>query len=104
MAVRTASRKAIETIDRQIGRLMEEHDKVTAQRNELAEECRSLRDENRALREQVKKLDAELALTQVSEGLAGDERNRKKARARVNRLLREVDRCIAIAGNESVEE
>ena len=97
-----AGRKAIENIGRQVGRLMDEHRKVTAQRDELANECRTLQAENRRLREEVKRLESELSTAQLSEGLAGDERSRKKARARVNRLLREVDRCIAIVGN-SVE-
>lgn len=96
------SRKAIENIGRQVERLMDEHSKVVGQRDELAVECRSLREENRSLKEQVKRLETELASAQVGEGLAGDERNRKKARARINRLLREVDRCIAVAENESV--
>ena len=33
---------------------------------------------------------------QLAEGLSGGGRNRAKARARVNRLMREVDRCIAL--------
>ena len=35
---------------------------------------------------------------QLTEGLAGESRNREKARARVNRLMREVDKCIALLG------
>lgn len=103
MAGNDTSRKAIENIGRQVERLMEEHRKVTAQRDELADECGGLQEENRSLKEQVKRLESELSFAQISEGLAGDERNRKKARARVNRLLREVDRCIAIAGNLETE-
>lgn len=95
------SRKAIANIGRQVERLMDDHRKVTAQRDELADECRTLREQNRTLQEQVKRLESELSFAQVSEGLAGDGRNRKKARARVNRLLREVDRCIAIVGSEA---
>lgn len=90
------SQEAIRNIASQSEKLMEEHRKVVGQRDELAAECSTLREENRSLKEQVKKLESELSSAQVSEGLAGNERNRKKARARVNRLLREVDRCIAI--------
>lgn len=95
-------RKAIENIGREVERLMTEHTKVVGQRDELAEECRTLRKDNRALKEQVKRLETELVSAQIGGGLAGDERNRKKARARINRLLREVDRCIAIAENKTV--
>lgn len=95
---------AVKNIGQQVERLIEEHSKVTAQRNELAGECRQLREQNRSLQEQIKRLESELTLAQVSEGLAGDGRNRKKARARVNRLLREVEQCIAIAGSEAGNE
>ena len=33
---------------------------------------------------------------QLAEGLAGGDGGREKARARVNRLMREVDKCIAL--------
>lgn len=92
------SKEAIANIGRLVGRLIEEHRLVAAHRDELVSECTSLREENRSLREQVKRLESELALMQLGEGLAGNSRNRDKARARVNRLMREVDRCIAIVG------
>ena len=43
-------------------------------------------------------LDAELARVELSEGLAGKSPDREKAKARVNRLMREVDKCIALLG------
>lgn len=94
-----ASKETIDNIGKQVGRLIDEHRKVTRQRNALADECKSLREENRSLQEQIKSLKAELSLARLSSGFGGDEHNRKQARARINRLLREVDRCIALAGN-----
>ena len=44
----------------------------------------------------IRALDAEVGRMQLAEGLSGGGRNRAKARARVNRLMREVDRCIAL--------
>ena len=40
------------------------------------------------------------AYTTLAEGLAGGGRNRERARARVNRLVREVDRCIALLNRQ----
>ena len=51
-----------------------------------------------SFRPMERELDAELARMQLTEGLAGGGRNREKARARVNRLMREVDKCIALLG------
>ena len=50
------------------------------------------------LQERIRELDGELSRMQLTEGLAGESRNREKARARVNRLMREVDKCIALLG------
>jgi len=58
----------------------------------------SLKAENRTLQERIRELDGELSRMQLTEGLAGGSRNRDKARARVNRLMREVDKCIALLG------
>ncbi|MCH5329755.1 MAG: hypothetical protein J1E04_02230 [Alistipes sp.] len=98
MSSNAAGRRAVENIDRQVGRLLKEHDRVILQRDALAAECGKLREQNRSLREEVKRLESELSAAQVVGGLTGDGGNRKRARARINRLLREVDRCIAVAG------
>ena len=38
----------------------------------------------------------------LSEGLGGPAGDRDKARARINRLMREVDRCIALLSKQPV--
>ena len=80
----------------QVKILIEEHRLKSEQCSRLAAECRDLKEENRSLQERVKQLDSEVATLQLGESLAGSNRNTAKARARVNRLMREVDRCIAI--------
>ena len=67
---------------------------VSVPMEELEEEARKLAGQG------VRELDAELARMQLTEGLAGGGRNREKARARVNRLMREVDKCIALLGQQ----
>lgn len=93
------SKETIERLGGQVEKLMGEHRKVAAQRKQLADECKSLREENRSLREQIKRLDAELSLARLGDSLGGNAEDKKQARARINRLLREVDRCIALAAN-----
>ena len=98
-----ADKGVISNIEGRVRQLMDDHRRVselcaspsglrtvTAQRD-------ALRAEKRSLEERVRELDAELARMQLAEGLAGGSRNREKARARVNRLMREVDKCIALA-------
>ena len=95
-----ADKSVIGNIEARVRRLMDEHRKATVLCAELTAQRDSLRAENRSLQEKVRELDAELSRMQLTEGLAGESRNREKARARVNRLMREVDKCIALLGAE----
>ena len=60
----------------------------------LRAERDSLKEENRELETKVRDLDRELGRLQLGEGRAGSKADKEKARARVNRLMREVDKCI----------
>lgn len=91
-----AQKETIDKLAAQVKRLIEEHRRKSEQCDRLAAECQGLKEENRSLQERVKQLDSEVATLQLGEGLAGNNKNTAKARARVNRLMREVDRCIAI--------
>lgn len=91
-----AQKESIEKLAEQVRLLIEEHRLKSELCDRLTAECRDLKEENRSLQERVKQLDSELATAQLGVGLAGDNGNTAKARARVNRLMREVDRCIAI--------
>lgn len=94
---------AQETIDNlvaQVRRLMSEHARQVGLCSESTAEIAALRRENRSLQERVRSLEAELARMQLAEGLGGGGRNRESARARVNRLMREVDRCIALLNRQ----
>ena len=91
-----ADKSVIQNIEVRVRRLIEEHRRLEGLCGELTAERDALRRENRALEEHLRELDAEVARMQLTEGLAGESGNRDKARARVNRLMREVDKCIAL--------
>ena len=77
-----ADKGVISNIEGRVRQLMDDHRRVS-------ELCASLTAQRDALRAEKR--------SQRAEGLAGGSRNREKARARVNRLMREVDKCIALA-------
>ena len=83
-----ADKSVITNIEARVRQLIDDHKR-------LSDLCAEL---TAPLEERVRELDAELARMQLTEGLAGGGRNREKARARVNRLMREVDKCIALLG------
>ena len=93
-----ADKSVITNIEARVRQLIDDHKRLSDLCAELTAQRDTLRSEKRTLEERVRELDAELARMQLTEGLAGGGRNREKARARVNRLMREVDKCIALMG------
>lgn len=91
-----ADKSVIANIEARIGALIEDHRRLSALCRELTAERDALKIANRVQEERIRALDAEVGRMQLAEGLSGGGRNRAKARARVNRLMREVDRCIAL--------
>lgn len=86
----------IGNIETRVRQLIEEHRRLKAACASLTAERDTLLDERRSLETRIRELDAQVARMQLVEGLAGGSRDRDKARARVNRLMREVDKCIAL--------
>lgn len=93
-----ADKKVIDTLEARIRTLIDDHRRLAGLCGELTAQRDALRTENRTLQERIRELDVELQRMQLAEGLAGGGRDREKARARVNRLMREVDKCIALLG------
>lgn len=93
-----ADKSVISNLEARVRQLIEAHRRMAEHCAELEAQQEALRAEKRSLEERVRELDAEVARMQLTEGLAGGSPNREKARARVNRLMREVDKCIALVG------
>lgn len=94
------SRTAIlESIEKKIAKLIADNRRLRDERERLAASRDRMREENRQLTAQVADLERRLTVMELREGFAGetaDSKSTKAARARVNRLMREVDRCIAL--------
>lgn len=91
-----ADKNVITELGNRIRQLIDDHKRLSELCAELTAENGTLKAENRTLLEHRKELETELSRMQLTAGLAGDERDRDKARARVNQLMREVDKCIAL--------
>ncbi len=76
--------------------LLSDHKRVCALNSSLSEQRDKLLAERRALQEQVAELSSELSKLRLSQALGGDATDRDKSRARINHLMREVDKCIAL--------
>ena len=91
-----AEKKVISDFEAQIRQLIADHRRLTALCKETAAERAVLRKEKLDLQMQLKDLAKELPSEQLSQGLAGNAPDQSKAIARVNRLMREVDKCIPL--------
>ncbi len=94
------SRSAIlDSIEKKVARLIADNRRLKDERERLSASRDRLRDENRQLADKVAGLERRLTVMELREGFTGetvDSKSTKAARARVNRLMREVDRCIAL--------
>ena len=91
-----AEKSIITNLEGRVRQLMEAHGALADLCAELKANCSKLQADNRTLEEENRALRDHVARAELAEGFSGDRRNREKARARVNRLMREVDKCIAL--------
>lgn len=94
------NKEVIQQLRERAERLMQEHARLSDLNRALVAERDTLRGENRRLQLRVRDLEQEVSSLQLSDALGGGSVHRERARARVNRLMREVDRCIALLGRQ----
>ena len=90
-----ACKSIITHIDAQAERVIAQHEKLEEAFVALQHERDELQRELRSQAEEIQQLKAELKKLQLMEGLSGQATDKTKSRARINLLLREVDKCIA---------
>lgn len=91
-----AEKSIIQEIETKVARLLEDHKRLCDLNNELTLEREQLRVDNRKLTERNMELNREISLLQLGDGLGGKSADPTKAKARINQLMREVDKCIAL--------
>lgn len=94
-----AKQQIVSALAEKVARVIEENTRLERQHEAAEADLARLRSENRALREKLDVAERKVALQSLGEGLVGgaaDDASRKRARAQINRLMREIDRCIAL--------
>ena len=86
----------IKTIKEKIDRLIADNRNLRDECRKLGEQKDKLRVEKRELEAEIARLEKRVAVLELRESMEGSSENTKLARARVNRLMREVDKCIAL--------
>jgi regulator of replication initiation timing len=94
----------IESIAKGAERLIGENRRLRAEVERANASREKLREENRRLTLENAALERRIVIRELAEGFSGETpsgHGTKIARARVNRLMREVDRCIALLNKEA---
>lgn len=89
-------REIIDSLSSKIDRLIEENERLRAECLSLSSEKDKLRTENREHKVAQAALESRVKLLELGGGLTGGAVDTKQARDRINRLMREIDRCIAL--------
>ena len=89
----------IATLTADVERLMELHESAMKEVAALREKSIEQNATIRTLQEQLREAKNEAEKASLHAAIAGSVSNKAAARAHINRLLREVDKCIAMVSN-----
>ena len=93
------SKEIIEVLTADVERLMKLHEVAMAEVASLREKSSEQSAKIRTLQEQLREAKAEAEKASLHAAIAGSVSNKAAARSHVNRLLREVDKCIEMVSN-----
>ncbi len=94
-----SNKDIIATLTADVERLMKLHESAMAEVAALREKSSEQNATIRTLQEQLRGAKAEAEKAAVHAAIAGSVSNKAAARSHINRLLREVDKCIAMVSN-----
>lgn len=91
-----AKHPVVASLTEKVGRLIEQNVRLERECAELLEQRDKAKSENRRLQEEMQKMEHRISLLEMGNGMSGDDKEVKRARQQINRLVREIDRCIAL--------
>ncbi len=91
-----ATNDLLDSLRVKIARLIAENDKLAADNSALAGRRDRMAVEIRELKRTVAEQEKRIAVLELGASMTGNVNDQKRAVARINRLMREIDRCIAL--------
>lgn len=99
-AKKMKSKEIIEALTADVERLIALHDSAMEEIASLRKKGEEQSVKIRSLQEQLRDAKAQTAKIAAREAMAGSVSNKAAARAQINRLVREVDKCIALVSSQ----
>ena len=91
-----AKHPVVVSLTEKVGRLIEQNVRLERECTDLIEQRDKVKRENRRLQEEMQQMEHRLSLLEMGNGMSGNDKEVKRARQQINRLVREIDRCIAL--------
>lgn len=91
-----AKHPVVVSLTEKVGKLIEQNVRLERECADLIEQRDKVKRENRRLQEEMQKMEHRLSLLEMGNGMSGNDKEVKRARQQINRLVREIDRCIAL--------
>ncbi|MBQ5613543.1 MAG: hypothetical protein IIU82_00835 [Tidjanibacter sp.] len=91
-----AKHPVVVSLTEKVGRLIEQNVRLERECADLIEQRDKVKRENRRLQKEMQQMEHRLSLLEMGNGMSGNDKEVKRARQQINRLVREIDRCIAL--------
>ena len=85
----------LEEVRKHIEQLIARYEAVKAENEKLREELRASEETGAALRKQLDELESEIETRKLAAAFGTGENSRTEAKAKVDTLIKEIDRCIS---------
>lgn len=86
----------IDSLKKKVSRIIGDNRQLREGLREMTAERDRLIGEKRAAEIQIRQLGRRIETLETAAGLTGNQGDRRTARLRVNKLLREIDKCLAL--------
>lgn len=95
-----AKRAIIESLKGKVDQIIEENIRLRNEYDALLQQKTKLEKENRELKEQSADKERQLKKLELKSGFMANDDDKKRVKKRINQLMREIDKCIALMNEE----
>jgi uncharacterized coiled-coil DUF342 family protein len=92
----SSSGEKVDLLRTKVMQLVLSGEKISSEKQELANEISRLKEENNELKTIINNLEERIKIIKLAKSLSETDEKSKQAKLRINELVREIDKCISI--------